>query len=189
MAKTQAATPQYPLDGRVAGSAQVSIVPAAPASRLALRARPDAVTSLGKALGVILPETPKTSVLAKASDPTSRRVLWIGPDEWLVIDKDGADLMAASEKASGVYSAVDVSNRNTAILVSGPAAEATISAGCPQNLSPASFPVGACSRTILGKAEIVLLREAEDVFRIEVWRSFSTYAFGFLAEAARSPVL
>ena len=189
MAKAQAAAPQYPLEGRLGGSAQVSIAPASPASRLALRARTGALASLSRALRVKLPETPKTSSLANASDPTSRRALWIGPDEWLVIDKGGADLVAVCKKASGVFSAVDVSNRNTAILVSGPAAEATISAGCPQDLSLASFPVGACSRTILGKTEIVLLREAEDVFRIEVWRSFSAYAFAFLAEAGRSPML
>ena len=189
MANPEAAMPQHPLEGRFGGSAKVSIAPAGPASRLALRARPGAVSALSKALGVRLPEAPKTSALAKASDPTSRRVLWIGPDEWLVIDKGGADLMKACEKASGVFSAVDVSNRNTAILVSGPAAEATISAGCPQNLSLATFPVGACARTLLGKTEIVLLREADDVFRVEVWRSFSAYAFAFLAAAGRSPML
>ncbi len=189
MAKPETATPHYPLEGRAGGSARVSILPAAPASRLALRARPDALASLSKALGVKLPDAPKTSSLAQASDPTSRRALWIGPDEWLVIDHGGADLMAACEKATGVFSAVDVSNRNTAILVSGVAAEATISAGCPQNLSLAAFPVGACSRTLLGKTEIVLLREADHVFRVEVWRSFSAYAFAFLADAGRAPML
>ncbi len=189
MAKPEAATPHYPLEGRVGGSAQVSILPAEPASRLVLRARPEALASLSKALGVKLPESPKTSALAKSGDPTSRRALWIGPDEWLVIDPSGADLMAACEKARGVFSAVDVSNRNTAIVVSGPAAEATISAGCPQNLSLEAFPVDACTRTLLGKTEIVLLREAEEVFRVEVWRSFSAYAFAFLADAGRSPML
>ena len=73
--------------------------------------------------------------------------------------------------------------------MSGPAAEATVSSGCPQDLSLDAFPVGACSRTLLGKTEIVLLREAEDVFRIECWRSFAPYAFAFLAEAGRSPMM
>lgn len=185
MADTKAA-PQYPLEGRTGGSGSVSIMPAEPASRLVLRTRPDALAALSKALGVKLPETPKTSVAAKTK---GRHALWIGPDEWLVIDETGADLMAACEGAKGTYSAVDVSNRNTAIMVSGPGAEATINAGCPQNLSLQAFPVGACSRTLLGKTEIVLLREDEDVFRIEVWRSFSAYAFAFLAEAGRSPMV
>ena len=72
-----------------------------------------------------------------------------------------------------------------AIAVAGPGAEATLNAGCPQDLSLAAFPVGACSRTILGKVEIVLYRTAEETFRVECWRSFSDYVFTFLSEAAR----
>ncbi|TIM60713.1 MAG: sarcosine oxidase subunit gamma, partial [Mesorhizobium sp.] len=71
-----------------------------------------------------------------------------------------------------------------AISVIGPAAAATINSGCPQDLSLDVFPVGAASRTILGKAEIVLLRTATDAFRVECWRSFSDYVFTFLSEAA-----
>ncbi|WP_283804904.1 sarcosine oxidase subunit gamma family protein, partial [Tardiphaga robiniae] len=62
---------------------------------------------------------------------------------------------------------------------------AAINAGCPQDLSLKAFPVGACSRTVFGKVEIVLLRTGGDAFRMEVWRSFSDYAFGLLAEGAQ----
>ncbi|MCP4319172.1 MAG: sarcosine oxidase subunit gamma [Hyphomicrobiales bacterium] len=189
MAKSEAVQPHYPLEGRLGGSAFVSVSPGEPASRLALRARPEALASLSKALGVKLPEKPKTSTRATAVKAKGRRAAWIGPDEWLVIDENGADLLAACDGVDGVFSAVDVSNRNTAIIVSGAGAEATISAGCPQNLSMDVFPVGACSRTLLGKTEIILLREAEDVFRVEVWRSFSAYAFAFLADSGRSPMM
>ncbi len=90
--------------------------------------------------------------------------------------------MAAS---SGVlHSATDVSHRNTAVIISGPGAEATLAAGCPQDVSLSAFPIGACSRTLLGKAEVVILRLDEETFRVEVWRSFSDYAFGLLAEGA-----
>jgi sarcosine oxidase subunit gamma len=88
-----------------------------------------------------------------------------------------------------LHSAVDVSHRNTAVIVSGPGAEATLSGGCPQDLSLQAFPVGACSRTLFGKVEVVLLRLDEETFRVEVWRSFSDYAFGLLAEAAEDASL
>ena len=81
------------------------------------------------------------------------------------------------------------SHRNTAVIVSGPGAEATISGGCPQDLSLEGFPVGACSRTLFGKVEVVLLRLDEETFRVEVWRSFSDYAFGLLSEAAEDASL
>jgi heterotetrameric sarcosine oxidase gamma subunit len=41
------------------------------------------------------------------------------------------------------------------------------------------------TRTLLGKADIVLWRTAADVFRIEVWRSFAPYVWACLEEARR----
>jgi sarcosine oxidase, subunit gamma len=83
-----------------------------------------------------------------------------------------------------LHSATDISHRNTAVIVKGRGAEVAINGGCPQDLSLAVFPVGACSRTVLGKAEVVLLRTAEDTFRVECWRSFAPYVSGLLNEAA-----
>ncbi len=167
------------LSGRHGGSAAVRLTPAPAAFRVALRAPTDSLGGLSSALGVTIPTMPKTSGRAG-----TRAVLWLGPDEWLVIDENGADPMAALAAAGALHSATDVSHRNVAIIVSGPGAETTISAGCPQDLSLESFPVGACSRTLFGKAEIVLLRTEDDTFRVECWRSFSDYVFGLLAEAA-----
>lgn len=150
-----------------------------PAERISLRAPVPSIAPLSKALGVMLPKMPKTSV-----SRDGRTALWLGPDEWLVIDDAGGDLLAACAGVKQLHSAVGVSHRNVGISVSGPAAAACINAGCPQDLSLAAFPVGACSRTILGKVEIVLLRTAEDAFRVECWRSFSDYVFAFLSEAA-----
>ncbi|MAS08021.1 MAG: sarcosine oxidase subunit gamma [Ahrensia sp.] len=168
-----------PLAGMMHGGPGVSISAAPAANRINLRADEAAMAGLSKALGVTLPSKPKTS-----ASKGSRHVLWIGPDEWLVIDETG-DPAADCAKVKPAHSAVDVSHRNTAILVSGPFAADVISAGCPQDLSLESFPVGACSRTVFGKIEIVLYRTAEDAFRVECWRSFSDYAFEFLKDAAR----
>lgn len=168
------------LDGKAAAHAGVSVQAAAPAARISLRAPEASLPALGKALGLALPGKPRSS-----SSSGDRSALWLGPDEWLVIDRDGADLMGALARVRDFHSAVDVSHRNVAILVDGPAAEAAISAGCPQDISPEVFPVGACSRTILGKVEIVLWRIGEHAFRVECWRSFADYAFTFLADAAR----
>jgi sarcosine oxidase subunit gamma len=101
-----------------------------------------------------------------------------------VIDEGKGGLLEAAGTSGALHSATDVSHRNTAILVSGPGAAQAINAGCPLDLSLAAFPVGACSRTLFGKVEVVLLRTANDAFRMEVWRSFSGYAFGLLGEGA-----
>ncbi|KIQ03067.1 sarcosine oxidase subunit gamma [Agrobacterium tumefaciens] len=168
------------LEGARAGSANVSIKVAAPAYRLSLRAKADAVTELSQALDISLPQTPKTSTTSAL-----RAALWLGPDEWLVIDQGESNLMEACASVTSVHSATDVSHRNVAMTVSGQGAEATLNAGCPQDLSLEAFPVGACSRTLFGKAEVVLLRVTEDTFRVECWRSFADYVFGLLEEGAR----
>nr|WP_316655779.1 sarcosine oxidase subunit gamma [uncultured Gellertiella sp.] len=179
MADLNIATRKSVLQGLTGGSPVASLTPAAPASRISLRAPAASVAALSTALGVSLPTRPKTSAYANG-----RHALWIGPDEWLVIDESGADLVAEAGKSGALHSAADVSHRNNAIIVSGPAAENTLNGGCSQDLSLSVFPVGGCSRTLIGKAEVVLFRTAEEVFRVEVWRSFATYVFGMLHESA-----
>ncbi|MGX9118087.1 sarcosine oxidase subunit gamma [Mesorhizobium sp. BHbsci] len=168
------------LAGQELSATGVTLAVLPPAERISLRAPDASVAALSKALGVTLPQKPKTSA-AKAG----RTALWLGPDEWLVIDEVGKDPLADCAEVTVLHSAVGISHRNVAISVTGPAAAATINSGCPQDLSLDAFPVGAASRTILGKVEIVLLRTASDAFRVECWRSFSDYVFTFLLEAAR----
>ncbi len=177
---TTIANPVRPLEGRMAAGPNVQIRPAEPAHRLSLRARNKSVAALSKALGFALPQKPKMS-----ASKGSRAALWLGPDEWLIIDT-GANAPSDALKNSRVLqSAVDISMRNTAIIVSGAGAQAVLAAGCPQELHLEKFPTGACSRTMFGKAEVVIWRTAKQEFRIECWRSFSTYVFDFLEEAAR----
>jgi sarcosine oxidase subunit gamma len=168
-----------PLAQAHGGSATARLSMAAPAARASLRAGPDALAALSAALGVTLPQKPKTSAGANGVD-----ALWLGPDEWLLIGPDGTDFVGIAAKSGVLHSMVDVSHRNIGILVSGPGARTAISSACPQDLTPSVFPVGACSRTVFGKMEIVLFRTEEQTYRVECWRSFADYCFGMLAEGA-----
>lgn len=49
--------------------------------------------------------------------------------------------------------------------------------------------MGAVTRTVFGKIEIILYRVEEVTFRVECWRSFAEYAFGMLAEGAEDASL
>jgi heterotetrameric sarcosine oxidase gamma subunit len=84
--------------------------------------------------------------------------------------------------------AVDVSHRDTAIGVSGARASDVINAFCALDLDDSAFPVGMCTRTVFGKAGIVLWRSGIDAFHIEVARSFAPYVWCCL-EAARREFL
>ena len=160
-----------------------SLANASPATRFILRGA-DAVAAASAAFGVALPTTP-----LRAATTATRTAFWLGPDEWLLIasDVETAALQQTLETAlAGVpHALVDISNRQTALLIEGPGAATAINAGTPLDLSLAAFPVGMVARTIFEKAEIVLWRTAEQSFRIEVWRSFAPYVQALL-EAALS---
>jgi sarcosine oxidase subunit gamma len=91
----------------------------------------------------------------------------------------GADL------AGHFFSLVDLSHATVGFAVSGEHAAAILNAGCPLDLRDRSFPVGMATRTVLGKAEIILIRQEAASYLVECRRSFATYVAAFLREAAR----
>lgn len=181
MAKAAMAEAISPHENRRFANSGVSIEAASPAARIALRANTNEASKLSKPLGLKLPTKPLTTTTSK-----SRSALWLGPDEWLIIDQAPSSVQPLIKSlASKKCSHVDVSHRNTAIIVSGKDVENVLNAGCPRDLSLEAFPVGCCSRTIFGKIEIVLWRQDSNLFHIEVWRSFSNYLWTYLLDAAK----
>ena len=163
-------------------SVTVTVLP--PATRLAVRAGEAAVDALATAFGIALPREP-----CRASTKGARAALWLGPDEWLLIAPDGEAAVLAAWMAEALgqepASIVEVSDRNIAIEVTGARAGEAINAFNALDLHIDAFPVGMCTRTLFGKAEIVLWRTAAATFRVEVWRSFAPYVLGCLEEAGR----
>ena len=172
-----------PLAGERIANRAVSVETLPPASRVSLRAGADGASALGKSLGFTLPDRVGTSRTARG-----RTALMLGPDEWLVMDPK-PDASLAPKLPNPAFSTVDVSHRNVAFAVTGPGAADALNAGCPRDLRDRAFPVGACARTVLGKAEIVLHRVDEQEYRVECWRSFAPYVFGMLREGARDAAL
>lgn len=159
----------------------VAITPKPVMTRLNLRAPEGAVAALSKAFDLKLPQKAKQSDTRKG-----RHALWLGPDEWLILDENESDLVALAAKVKPFHSATDISHRNVAFDVRGSACAEILAAGCPHDLRLSSFPLGACARTICGKAEVVLYRLSEDHFHVEVWQSFAEYLFDLLDEAAHA---
>ena len=171
-----------PLEERVFGGNGVTLTPLDALERVSLRAEEKAIARLGKAIGITLPTKPGKTVTKSGVS-----ALWIGPDEWLVIASQGSDLENKLNKTkSGLYSVVSVDHRNTGFTVSGSKAVLALNSGNARDLSLDAFPVGNCSRTQMGKAEIVLWRLEENTFHVECWRSFSDYVWKFLVDAART---
>jgi sarcosine oxidase, subunit gamma len=167
---------------RIAGSMLVRAL--LPATRYILRGGPDVMNAAGRALALSLSQI---ACRAATGATSGLAALWLGPDEQLLLGPEASDIGAALQSALRdlPHSLVDVSHRQTAFEVSGPRSTLLLNAGCPLDLDQSAFPVGMCTRTVLAKAEIVLWRTSQDVFHVEVWRSFADYVSRFLVEVAR----
>ena len=162
-----------------------AIRPLPGAARFALRLREEDSAAISEAAGFRLDQR-----LNSFATHGERLSLRLGPNEWLLIGPEADSEAIAAEIATALgerfHALVDIGHRNVALEVKGPHAADIINAGCPLDLFEASFPTGSATRTLLGKAEIVLARvDDAPSYRVECWRSFATYVHGFLTEAAR----
>jgi sarcosine oxidase subunit gamma len=146
-------------DGVSAVREDVRIELAAQAARYGLRAREPA--TLAAAIGRPLPER---------IGETLGGVARLGPDEWFARLPVGQTLPDCS---GAPVSVVELSARNIGIAVDGPSAARLIGAGCPLDLE--RMAVGRATRTVFETVEILLWREGESHFHIDVWRSFAPW--------------
>ncbi len=142
--------------------------------KLSVRAALDAVVLMGEILGIALP-----TEACRSSEADGRAALWLGPDEWLVLMAAGAVVPSTPPGTS----IVDMSHGYAGIGITGAHAPTVISAFCALDLHISAFPLGMCTRTLFGKAQIVLWRTNVDTFRIEVARSVSPYVWQLLQTA------
>lgn len=169
-------------------AATVRSVPVAALARLpetaafVFRGREAAIERMGTAFGVAMPRD-----ACRFAAVAGRTAFWLGPDEWLLDAGNEASetFFASAERELGAFphSLVDVSHRSTRIAITGSRSAYVLNHGCPLDLSLKAFPVGMCTRTIFGKATIMLWRPEESAFRLDVWRSFAPYVWQLLDEA------
>ena len=170
--------------GRASGGAlRLAEWPAPAQVDLRLDPAGPAAAAVARALGVALPARPGST--AAADDLT---VLWLGPDEWLVLGTPGTegaltrDLRAALGDTPGAV--VDVSAQRAGLLVDGPAARDLLAGGCALDLHPRAFAPGRCARTRLARAQVVLLSRADGGFGVLVASSYAGYLADWLLDAA-----
>jgi sarcosine oxidase, subunit gamma len=129
---------------------------------------------------------PFAPTACRANSRGSRAALWLGPNEYLLLDSAQDALVDVRTLESGLrdipHALVDIGHRQTALEISGPHAQEILNGACPLDLDIGAFPVDGCTRTVLAKADIVLWRTGSDVFHLEVWRSFVPYATALLLE-------
>jgi sarcosine oxidase subunit gamma len=160
-------------------------------AQLDLRADPtDAVlmARLAEVIGAALPTEPNTAIVA---DDGIRHVLWLGPDEWLILgEPDTAPAIESAIRAAigeGHGAVVDVSANRTTLSISGPRARDLLAFGCSLDLDERRFKPGRCAQTMLARANVIIVPvgpAAEPSFRVLVRPSFAAYLAAWLTDAA-----
>lgn len=144
-----------------------------------------------KATRLDLPIEPNTI----SGKPATTRIMWLGPDEWMVITKPQGgkrvfDALWKNLKIDGMHaSVVDTSEARTTLTVSGKHARDVMAKLCSLDLHPSQFAPGQCAQTIVGKVGVMLLQTAETktggaTYELYSLRSFSTYLWKRLEDAA-----
>ena len=117
-----------------------------------------------------------------------RSVLWLGPDEWLVVSADGEGADLAAEflaLLTGQHvSVLDVSANRTIFELSGEGAREVLAKGCSLDLFPRALAVDHCAQTLLANVQIILEKvDSLPTYRIYVRPSFARYLADWLLKA------
>ncbi len=178
-----------PLDGidaSLPSGGSVDLHPTGFRTLINLRARADDkafAAGLSNLFGLELP------VAANRYNSTGEyALLWLGPDEWLLLapDGDGPGIDNRLRSALGSdhwLAVVDLSHNYTGLTLSGPSARDVLARGCPLDLHPRMFGEGQCAQTILAGTRVLLRATASDTFELWVRNSFARYTAQWLTDA------
>jgi sarcosine oxidase, subunit gamma len=116
-----------------------------------------------------------------------KTILWLGPDEWLLVDDPEEHAHTAAKLRSalqGIHAAVvDVSASRAVLVLSGPHAEETLAKAATLDFHVRAFPVGSCAQTNIARTQGIIHRAGPEEFRIFVRASFARYLAAWLGDA------
>lgn len=166
------------------GSESISLREVPFLTQIGLRAVPGSTahTAFAETTGVGLPGR----VGQVTGAPQGVSVLWLGPDEFLVVTAaDQHELTRSLHQALGESpgQVVDLSASRTVIELAGAKARAALEKGVPADLHPREFPIGTAVTTTLGPVPILLWRTDENVYRVMPRTSFAEYTARWLIDA------
>jgi len=168
--------------GTVTGARGVALREVPFLTMVGLRAEPGsaAAAALEAAAGVALP--------ARAGQVTGgaggTAVLWLGPDEYLLVAPEGTGAAAlAAALGSEPGAVVDLSANRTTLELSGPSARLVLEKGCHADLHPRVFGPGTAITTQLGPVPVLLWQTGEQSYRILPRASFADYTARWLLDA------
>ena len=111
-------------------------------------------------------------------------VLHMAPDEWMLLGaEDQSEGLEAQFRNSALpaHSLVEISDRSFWLRIDGERAGRLLAGACPIDID--QMPAGTATRTLFGKATIVLWKNCGD-FRISHARSYDAYVVALIIAIA-----
>lgn len=156
------------------------------ATMITVRCSAEALRQMGEPAGLAFPHKAN-----RFSTTGATRILWIGPDDWLVIEEatDGRALLAALEEAFATTQSavVETSGNRVRLRIAGPDARELMARACSLDLDLPHFAPGYCAGTMMARAQVFLMQpDSGPSYEILVRRSFAGYLQDWLLTAARA---
>ena len=151
--------------------------------KLNLRGQNDLAKAVKVITGCTFP--PKANRFQSAGD---RYVVWLGPDEYLLLCEAGKERELQDSLNSMIssphFAITDVSDSLCALSLRGPAVRAVLAKGCGLDLHPKKFTTGQSAQSLLALSAVTLMAVADDAFILICRTSFAPYVQRWLADAA-----
>ena len=161
----------------IAGTASVTVSLLAPVARFSLRVGDAEREAAAAALGIGLPER-----IGRRTAAEGIEALCLGPDEWLVLapETEAGRIAEACDAAyaNAPHSLTEITDREVTVRIEGQRAAELLTLGCPRDID--RLPVGEARRTVFDGVAVVLWRDGDQSFRIDIWRSFAPHVIALL---------
>ena len=154
-----------------------------PQGLMNLRNSQDVNKVMSRHFGTALPEGANSFSVSG-----DRRVLWLGPDESLLIcaDQDAAELHRTliTQLSHQHFQLTILSDALAVYELNGPYVREILAKGCALDLHVSAFQPGQCAQSNLDRVAVVLMCEAVNSFRLICRTSFADYVETWLKDAA-----
>ena len=151
--------------------------------KLNLRGQNDLAKAVKVITGCTFP--PKANRFQSAGD---RHVVWLGPDEYLLLCEAGKEQELQDSLNSMIpsphFAITDVSDSLCALSLCGPAVRVVLAKGCGLDLHPKKFAAGQSAQSLLALSAVTLMAIADDAIILICRTSFAPYLQRWLADAA-----
>jgi len=120
----------------------------------------------------------------KSSSNSNTRILWLGPDNWLVFSSN-LDLITKEKKQLSEidFAITDISHSRTIIELEGDLVDEVLKKGCPLDIN--SFKIGDCANSVYNGITVTVDFISEDPKKIRIFglRSFGESLYHSVTDA------